>query len=273
MDCEDEIIKYIKIKPLRVKVKRLRQDPETIRMWKKQLEKDADVIEISDDDETNTSGVGDTKTEKNNNLDNKSAATSSKSQSIKYEECYEFIGFNKKEEESLVIEKQRTDICEELVLSSPKVTGGGEKRRRKSVSPRVVDGNLKSNSNSGHVSETEVGPGGPHFKKERKALLQKLRQQEISKMKKDLRDKLPDQIKSTTKLSASSLSEGLKVYIEDLQAETDRLQFEFHREERQNFILRRKLADLTEDKSTWPYEITETSDKITIRKQCDHFVF
>ena len=226
----------------------------------------------SDDDEPNICGVGDTKIEKNNNQSNESAAKSTKSQSIKYEECYEFIGFNKKEEQSLVIEKQRTDICEELVLSSPKVTG--DKRRRKSVSPRVLDGNLKSNSNvSGHVSESEAGTGGIHFKKERKALLQKLRQQEISKMKKDLRDKLPDQIKSTTKLSASSLSEGLKVYIEDLQAETDRLQFEFHREERQNFILRRKLADLTEDKSTWPYEITETSDKITIRKQSDHFVF
>ena len=41
-----EIIKYIKIKPLRVKVKRLRQDPETIQKWKKQMEKDAEVIEI-----------------------------------------------------------------------------------------------------------------------------------------------------------------------------------------------------------------------------------
>ena len=41
-----EFIKYIKIKPLRVKVKRLSQDPETIQMWKKQMEKDAEVIEI-----------------------------------------------------------------------------------------------------------------------------------------------------------------------------------------------------------------------------------
>ena len=136
-----------------------------------------------------------------------------------------------------------------------------------------MDGNLKSNSDRGHVSETEVDLRGPHFKKERKALQQKLRQQEISKMKKDLRDRLPDQIKSTTKLTPSSLSEGLKVYFQDLQSEMDNLQFEFHRAERQNIILRRKLADLMEDQSTWPYEITETSDKITIRKQSDHFVF
>ena len=104
-------------------------------------------------------------------------------------------------------------------------------------------------------------------------MLQKLRQQEISKMKKDLRDRLPDHIKSTTKLKASSLSEGLKIYCRDLQSEIDKLQFEFYRAERQNFILRRKLADLEKYKSTWPYEITETSDKITIRKPCDHFVF
>ena len=46
MDCEDKIIKYIKIKPLRVKVKRIRLDPETLRMLKMDKEKDAEVIEI-----------------------------------------------------------------------------------------------------------------------------------------------------------------------------------------------------------------------------------
>ena len=48
MDCGDgeKFIRYIKIKPVRVKVKRLRQDPETIRMWRKHIEKDAEVIEI-----------------------------------------------------------------------------------------------------------------------------------------------------------------------------------------------------------------------------------
>ena len=103
-------------------------------------------------------------------------------------------------------------------------------------------------------------------------MLQKLRQQEISEMKKDLRDRLPDKIKATTKLSASSLSEGLKIYCHDLQSEIENLQFEFYRAERRNMILKRKLAEI-EDKSTWPYEITETSDKITIKKPCDYFVF
>ena len=36
----------IKIKPLRVKVKRLRLDPNSLRMWKMEKEKDTEVIEI-----------------------------------------------------------------------------------------------------------------------------------------------------------------------------------------------------------------------------------
>ena len=132
-----------------------------------------------------------------------------------------------------------------------------------------MGGHFKSSPNI--APETEDGLGGT--KKERKALSQKLRQQEIARMKKALRDRLPDHIRTTTKLGASSLSAGLKIYCSDLQSEIEKLEFEFYRAERQNFILRRKLADLGEDKSNWPYEITETSDKITIRKPCDAFVF
>ena len=213
--------------------------------------------------------------EKDNNQNTKPEASVTKSPSIKYEECYEFIGFNKKDEEgpSLVIEGQQTDICEEPVISSPKVAG--DKRRRKSASPspspRVLD--LKSySSNVGEKEETGLG-GTTDFKKERKALLQKLRRQEISKMKKDLRDRLPGHIKSITKLETSSLYKGLNIYADELKSEMENLQFEFYRAERQNIILRRKLADLEEDESTWPYEITESSEKITIRKRWDHFVF
>ena len=215
--------------------------------------------------------------EKNNNQNHNKGSTSatatkSQSRSVNYEECYEFIGLNKKKgdesSKSLVILRRQTDICkEQLSVSSPKV--GGVNRKRKPVSSRVVAGHLKSSSNN--AGESEVGLGGT--KKERKALLQKLRQQEISRMKKALRDRLPDHIRTTTKLGASSLSGGLRLYCADLQSEIENLQFEFYRAERRNIILRRKLADLVEDKSNWPYEITETSDKITIRKQCDTFVF
>ena len=216
---------------------------------------------------------------RDNNQNTKPVAnvTKSPSPSIKYEECYEFIGFNKKDEEgpSLVIEGQQRDVCEEPVISSPKV--GGDKRRRKSAPPsprpRPSGLDLKSIPNK-VVEKEEAGLGATtDFKKERKALLQKLRQQEISKMKKDLRDRLPEHIKSTTKLEASSLYKGLNIYADELKSEMEDLQFEFYRAERQNIILRRKLADLEEDKSTWPYEITETSEKITIRKHWDHFVF
>ena len=168
----------------------------------------------------------------------------------------------------MVILRRQTDICkEQLSVSSPKV--GGVNRKRKPVSSRVVAGHLKSSSNN--AGESEVGLGGT--KKERKALSQKLRQQEIARMKKALRDRLPEDIRTTTKLKASSLSAGLRKYFDALQSEIDGLEFEYYRAERQNIILRRKLADLEEDKSNWPYEITETSDKITIRKPCDAFVF
>ena len=43
MDCGKVCIK---IKPLRVQVKRLRLDPETLRMWKMKIENDPEVIEI-----------------------------------------------------------------------------------------------------------------------------------------------------------------------------------------------------------------------------------
>ena len=46
MDHGAVVIKYIKVKPLRVKVKRIRLDPETLRMLKMDKEKDAEVIEI-----------------------------------------------------------------------------------------------------------------------------------------------------------------------------------------------------------------------------------
>ena len=162
---------------------------------------------------------------------------------------------------SPVIGKSQEDIGEEPAKDTGEI--------RKSSLPRVVDGPSISSSNN--ADENEFGLGGT--KKERKALSQKLRQQEISRMKKALRDRLPDHIRTTTKLGASSLSEGLRIYCADLQSEIERLEFEFHRAERQNIILRRKLADLEEDKSNWPYEITETSDKITIRKPLDTFVF
>ena len=57
----------------------------------------------------------------------------------------EVLSVQQEERSSLIIERQRPDVSEELVSSSPKVAG--EKRKRKSESPRVVEGNLKSNSN------------------------------------------------------------------------------------------------------------------------------
>ena len=65
----------------------------------------------------------------------------------------------------------------------------------------------------------------------------------------------------------------MKIYVGDLQSELERQQFEFYRAERRNTILRKRLAELEEDKSNWPYEITETSEKITITKPCGPFVF
>ena len=47
MDCGDvENCYNIKLKPLRVKVKRLRLDPDSLRKWKKEMENDTEVIEI-----------------------------------------------------------------------------------------------------------------------------------------------------------------------------------------------------------------------------------
>ena len=46
MECGKVVIKYIRIKPLKVQVKRLRLDPEALQMWKTEIEKDAEVIEI-----------------------------------------------------------------------------------------------------------------------------------------------------------------------------------------------------------------------------------
>ena len=47
MDCGDvERCDNMKVKPLRVKVKRLRLDPDCLRKWKKEMENDTEVIEI-----------------------------------------------------------------------------------------------------------------------------------------------------------------------------------------------------------------------------------
>ena len=40
------VIKYIKVKPIRVKVKKISLDPETLRRLKMENEKEAEVIEI-----------------------------------------------------------------------------------------------------------------------------------------------------------------------------------------------------------------------------------
>ena len=46
MDHGTVVIKYIKVKPIRVKVKKISLDPETLRRLKMENEKEAEVIEI-----------------------------------------------------------------------------------------------------------------------------------------------------------------------------------------------------------------------------------
>ena len=46
MDCEDVKRCCKMIKPLKVRIKRLRLDPDTFRKWKMEMKKDAEIIEI-----------------------------------------------------------------------------------------------------------------------------------------------------------------------------------------------------------------------------------
>ena len=53
----------------------------------------------------------------------------------------------------------------------------------------------------------------------------------------------------------------------------DSLEFEVYRAERQKSILQARLSSLQRYMSSWPYQVTETSEKIFISKLSDHFTF
>jgi len=304
---EDQDFPPTLLKTLCVRIKKTKVDPESL------LKLRSDVIVISDDDEpsdnhndastitntisnhslpeTNLNLLEAEEMESNNNDQFHSEKLSAEGpQSINIKDCYEFIGIQNLEDQdkeqsppptdessqeeerpSLIfkIKRRKTNICEKLVISPspPAKSWPGFKssvRRTKSASPV----RLKATKGSAGTTNSKCD-----FKKERKALLQKLRQQEISSLKKDLRERLPDHLRPETKLEGSSLANSLITFCGQLQSEIDCLQFDFYRAEKQNVLLHKKLADLKADKSCWPYQVTETSQKISIRKLNDDFVF
>ena len=274
MTSENELM--FKVKELRVKVQKIRLDPETLRNFRSKS-RSKEVIVISDDDD-----------ESNNNLDNLASSSS--------QDSYELIRIKDSlevdNEVSLSENESQDPKRKSLILKIRKKKSVGVSSILDSTSSLPLVHSKKTESTTTTTTlTTATSSSQGAFRKERKALLQRLRQQEITSMKKELRERLPEDLRSQTRLEAYSLANSLRTFCCQLETEVgaggqmtlilfyyflvqvDSLQFEVYRAERHRSILQARLSELQQDLSGWPYQVTETSDRISISKLSHHFIF
>ena len=96
--------------------------------------------------------------------------------------------------------------------------------------------------------------------------------QEFKHYKEILREMLfPD--RTNPKLSISVLINAAKNHISQLHQDLEEQVILYSKEERNNYILRERLQRLTTDHSCWPYSVEVGSDKISVQRIADKFIF
>ena len=202
MTSENELM--FKVKELRVKVQKIRLDPETLRNFRSKS-RSKEVIVISDDDD-----------ESNNNLDNLASSSS--------QDSYELIRIKDSlevdNEVSLSENESQDPKRKSLILKIRKKKSVGVSSILDSTSslPLVYSKKTESTTTTTTLTTATSSSQGA-FRKERKALLQRLRQQEITSMKKELRERLPEDLRSQTRLEAYSLANSLRTFCCQLETE------------------------------------------------------
>ena len=210
----DQESNIVKMKPLRVNIKKMKFEPKTL-----SENTSKEIIVISDDEEdcldTNEIhlhlNLGKRKNN-NNSLStdlqhgHEDGGTEERGQLCSEDESHDDPKPNlifqiwRRETSDSPPSQAQTDSSPELstedsnLLSSPR---------------NEVDLNETDSSSTQELSD---------FKKERKALLQRLRQQEITSIKKDLREMLPEEVRNKTRLEASALASSLTTFCRQLQS-------------------------------------------------------
>ena len=192
-----------KVKDVRVDVEKLRLDSKTL--YKIRSKSQAkEVIVISDDD---VEDIGDELQESNNNHDDKYELIG-----IKENEILENEGNDEKRQSLILKIRRKRAIDPQPSFAVFSLPGEEVEVHSKKTDATITTTTITSSNSSSSQDAFD-------FRKERRALLQRLRQQEINSLKKGLREMLPEDLRNQTRLEALSLANNLRTFCLQLEAE------------------------------------------------------
>ena len=198
-----------KVKNVRVDVEKLHLDSKTLyKIRSKRRAKE--VIVISDDDDDDVVNISDEIQETNNNYDEKYELIGMKENDISENES------NDEKRQSLILKIRRKRAADpEPSIAVFSVPGEEVEVHSKKTDATITTTTITSSNSSSSQDAFD-------FRKERRALLQRLRQQEINSLKKGLREMLPEDLRNQTRLEALSLANNLRTFCLQLEAEVGR---------------------------------------------------